>query len=111
MVTLVLQGMWFEIFCLKISKIAYSITLKGMLQDQTSLSGAQLWEKGQQARTLSQEVPPKREEKLLYWESDRAVIQTVESLSLEIFKTYLDTIMCKLEGRWTRWSPDNQTIL
>jgi len=67
---------------------------------QTLFSGAQQQDKGQWAQTEAQEVPSEHEEKLLYFEGDRALAQAaqrvVECPSLETFKTCLAKVLCSL---------------
>jgi len=80
---------------------------------QTVFSGAQQQDKGQQAQTEAQEVPPEQKEELLHFEDDGALEQVaqgvVESPSLERFKTRLETVLCSLlyvtplrQVDWTR---------
>jgi len=45
---------------------------------QTLFSGAQRQDRGQQAQTEAQEVPPEHEEELLYFEGDGALAQVAQ---------------------------------
>ena len=69
---------------------------------QTLFSGAQRQDKGQWAQIEAEEVPSEHEEELLHFEGDGALEQaaqggpSVESPSLEIFKTRLDKVLCSL---------------
>jgi len=77
--------------------------------DPTPFGGAQQQNKGQRAQTGTGtwEVPSEHEEKLLYCDGDRALNtqprEAVDSPSLEIFKTQLDTFLCNLlQGTYFR---------
>ena len=67
---------------------------------QALFNSLQQQDKGQWAQSGTQKVTYKHEEELPYFESDTAVEQAaqevVESPSLEILKTDLDTFLCDL---------------
>lgn len=67
--------------------------------DQGLLGGAGQWDKGQQAGTEAQEVPPEHQDKVPYCAGDTALEQVTQvgcgfPPSMGIFKNYLDTLLC-----------------
>lgn len=67
-----------------------------VIAKRMGLGSFQWQDKGQWAEIDAQDVLSEYEEKLVYCEGCRALPRVVESLSLEIFKPCLNTILCNL---------------
>ncbi|PKU37082.1 hypothetical protein llap_12610 [Limosa lapponica baueri] len=94
---------------------AYQYLRSGCQEDRARIfHGVQRQDKEQRAQARTQEIPCQHEEKLLYFEGDRALGQAgqrevVESPCLEILKTCLDGFLCDFlqvnllwQGGWRR---------
>lgn len=67
--------------------------------EQGSFQQQQLTKQEAMGLTEEQEIPSEYEDKLLYCDIDRALAQVSREIveyCLEIFKTYLDMILCKV---------------